>query len=53
MKQANLHIREIFNRFYLAIETPISGRVTELCTRPIDSQAFALAYWIEENTHIE
>ena len=53
MKQANLPIIEIFNRFYLAVGAPIAVRVSELCTRPIDSQAFALAYWIDENTHIE
>jgi len=53
MKQANLPIREIFNRFYLAIEIQVAGRVSELCIRPIDNQAFALAYWIGENTHIE
>jgi len=49
MKQAGLPIREIFNRFYLANETPMAGRVWELCFRPIDNQVYRMCYWIDEN----
>lgn len=53
MKQANLPIREIFNRFNLAIEIRVANRAVELCTRPIHNQVFALTYWIDQNMHIE
>jgi hypothetical protein len=57
MKPADLPIREIFNRFYIAIGNPVAGRVSagrvsELLTRPIDRQVFTLVYWIDQNTYI-
>jgi len=53
VKQADLPIREIFNRFYIATGNPVAGRVSELLTRSIDRQVFALVYWIDQNTYIE
>jgi len=54
MKQTDLPIREIFNRFHLTIDTTTANRASVLCIRHhIENQVFAMAYQIDLNLHVE